>query len=614
MALALLVPMFFTVSAEEVERVEISFCVGDDTLIINGNPVKVEKPYVVESAGVTLVPVRVITEAFDAKVDWVDETQTVILTYPDINIVIQIGNPIAEINGRAEQLLTPPELTESGYTMVPLRFISENFGAVVTYDEATERITVVKEKPADSEVSIEGAVENKYIGDSYFGWSMENPVDMDMQYRDFDGFETTFTDGNNKLNIEIWTNDEEFDFEADYNEAKRILNSLTLVKNEKNTDNAEMLSYRLAAKDKEVYYDYLQYVTPKYIYSIMGVLSNEDTALRDKYVELISTFKCSFEGEDIYDLTNIKDGFKKFESEDMKVSFDVPENYRMTSSEDSQNSFSFKEIDEGVSWINLEIYSKSDVESAKALAERDYNHNKALLNKDLATFCDDVTKREYTDFTAWEYTCEVDSEETDYSMRDIFFELGDYVYNMRVDVELPNDDVNAFIDRIVESLKAEPLDSNEIGIIMRNDPVATGVIKAKIGNLNFEVPNICVEIISDETSAAYTDPVSGVTASCIKTQAGNATTGDVRGSMKSTESNYVAMGAEVIRSTYDRVINGRTYSMFIIKNENGVIIEQYATLYNGYLYVITVGCSELYYSEYTKDEMKLIVNSMKFEK
>ena len=90
------------------EKVEISFCVGDETLIINGTSVTVEKPYVV-GEGVTLVPIRVITEAFDAKVDWISETKTVKLTYPDVNISIQIDNAVAEINGRAETLLAPPE-------------------------------------------------------------------------------------------------------------------------------------------------------------------------------------------------------------------------------------------------------------------------------------------------------------------------------------------------------------------------------------------------------------------------------------------------------------------------------------------------------------------------
>ena len=143
-ALVVALSLFATTVFANDDKVEISFCVGDATLMINGSEVTVEKPYVV-GEGVTLVPIRVITEAFGAKVDWIEETETVKLEYPDVNITIQIGNPVAEVNGKAEKLLAAPELTESGYTMIPLRFISENFGAVVSYDEKTERITVVND-------------------------------------------------------------------------------------------------------------------------------------------------------------------------------------------------------------------------------------------------------------------------------------------------------------------------------------------------------------------------------------------------------------------------------------------------------------------------------------
>ena len=131
----------FTAFAND-DVVRIEFCVGDDTLSINGEQIKVEKPYVV-GEGVTLVPLRVITEAFGATVEWTESTQSIDLTYPDVNIHLQIGNPVAEVNSKAETLLAAPELPDST-TMVPLRFISETFGATVSYDEATEKITVVK--------------------------------------------------------------------------------------------------------------------------------------------------------------------------------------------------------------------------------------------------------------------------------------------------------------------------------------------------------------------------------------------------------------------------------------------------------------------------------------
>lgn len=596
------------------DKVEISFCIGDETLIINGTPVTVEKPYAV-GEGVTLVPVRVITEAFDAKVDWIGETQSVRLTYPDVDILIQIGNPIAEINGRAETLLAPPEIS-SGYTMVPLRFISENFGAEVSYDNETQRIIVTKEKSKET-VSIEGAVSNKYIGDSYYGWSMENPMDMPMDYRSFDGSETYFYDGINEINIKVFTYDpEEYDFENDYIESKMSLSDLTLVKAEKDDSDKNCKSFHMAGKDKAFYYDFNQYVTPDYIFLASGALSNEDTKVRDQYLDLLATFKCKFEDTDTYDLSNIKSGFRKFESEHLKLSFNVPENFYMATSEDSQNRFDFYEIENGISAVHAVVYSKSDVGSAKELATADYDHNKALLNEDLATFSNEPSAKEYSNISAIEYSYAVKSDSLSYHVRDVFFELGEYVYNLGVCVELPNDGYDQFIDKIIESIKAEPLDAKEVGVLMQNLPVATGTTKAKLGKLNMEVPNIYMEIGADETSMAYVGSVNGVVITCGKVQDASATTADLRTMMKTVESAVKDEGGVILKTLHDETINNKKFQAFRAKtDEEGKTAYStvYACLHNGSAYIITIICSETMYSKATQAEINSILESIKFE-
>lgn len=123
------------------QSVEISFKVGDSILKINGEDVEVETPYVV-GEGTTLVPLRVISEAFGAEVNWDGETKTVVIIHNENAITIQIDNNKAFVNDGEETLEEAPQLTENGFTMVPLRFISETLGAEVSYDEATQGITV----------------------------------------------------------------------------------------------------------------------------------------------------------------------------------------------------------------------------------------------------------------------------------------------------------------------------------------------------------------------------------------------------------------------------------------------------------------------------------------
>ncbi len=613
--LAMLISVYLPTLASE-GAVEISFCVGDDTLLINGSPVTVEKPYVVGD-GVTLVPVRVITEAFDAKVDWIEETQTVNLTYPDVNIVIQIDNPVAEVNGRAETLLAAPQLTEAGYTMVPLRFISENFGADVSYDNETERITVTKEKSGNSTISIEGSVSSKYIGDSFFGWSMENPLDMTMENRSFDGMDTTFSDGENEISIGIFIYDqEEYDFESDYNQIKMSASGHTLVKTEKDTSDENCKSFHLGVKDKQYYYDYQQFVTPKYIYVVSGTFLNEDTNAKDRYLNLLTTFTCKFEETDTYDLSNVKDGFKKFEAEHLKLSFNVPENFYMASSEDAQNQFIFQEIENEISSVDAVVYSKSDVGSASALATEDFNHNKTVLNEKITTFINGPIERQYSNIFATEYSYTVKSETKNYHTRDVFFEIGEYVYNVNVTVELPNDGYDKHITNIIESIEAEPLDSEEVGVLMRNMPIATGTITGKLGKASIELPNIYIPVSSDDSSMAYLGPVNGVVVTCMKVQASSATTYDLKNMMKSAENDLKEEGAVVLNTVHEKTIHNRAYQTFKVKttdDDETVYIEQFACIYKGQIYVFMTGCSEIVYSESTQAEISDIIGSIKFE-
>ena len=125
----------------EDEEVSISFTVGSKELDINDKKVEVEiAPYIV-GEGTTLVPLRVISEAFGAKVGWDGETQTVMIVDSDTQIILQIGNKTAFVNGEAVEMEEAPELLGSGVTTVPLRFVSESFKAEVNWDES-QLITV----------------------------------------------------------------------------------------------------------------------------------------------------------------------------------------------------------------------------------------------------------------------------------------------------------------------------------------------------------------------------------------------------------------------------------------------------------------------------------------
>ncbi|MGN0162259.1 MAG: stalk domain-containing protein [Candidatus Ornithomonoglobus sp.] len=84
------------------------------------------------------------------------------------SVALALDNPTALVNG-AKTLVdedndaVSPYLDETDRTMVPLRFISEAFGAKVDYDEKTEQITiesggtVIKLTPGESKYTVNGA-------------------------------------------------------------------------------------------------------------------------------------------------------------------------------------------------------------------------------------------------------------------------------------------------------------------------------------------------------------------------------------------------------------------------------------------------------------------------
>lgn len=88
-----------------------------------------------------MVPMRKIFEALGATIDWDAPSQTVTATKGNTEIKITIGSETAYINGSSINV-TPAAIMVEGRTMVPLRFVSEALGATVQWDSSTRTVTI----------------------------------------------------------------------------------------------------------------------------------------------------------------------------------------------------------------------------------------------------------------------------------------------------------------------------------------------------------------------------------------------------------------------------------------------------------------------------------------
>ncbi len=90
----------------------------------------------------TLVPLRAIFEALGAEVTWDQETRTASATRGTDTVSITIDSNVLYKNGNAVELDVPAKIVDER-TLVPVRAISESFDAEVTWVQETQSVYIV---------------------------------------------------------------------------------------------------------------------------------------------------------------------------------------------------------------------------------------------------------------------------------------------------------------------------------------------------------------------------------------------------------------------------------------------------------------------------------------
>ena len=96
-------------------------------------------PPFINEDGRTMVPLRPISENMDADVSWDRGTSTATITRPGLVITFTAGSNVMRLNGVAVQMDTVPVIID-GYMRVPIRFVAEAFGLTPRHDRDTRQI------------------------------------------------------------------------------------------------------------------------------------------------------------------------------------------------------------------------------------------------------------------------------------------------------------------------------------------------------------------------------------------------------------------------------------------------------------------------------------------
>lgn len=124
----------------------VEVTIGSNKAKLNGKEVLIDQasiPSIVN--GRTFVGIRFMGEiVFNnlAKINYDAKSQTVFFELGNKKIELYIGKNYALVNGNKVTLDVPPFIS-NGRTFVPLRFVSENLDASVSYDSKTQTITIM---------------------------------------------------------------------------------------------------------------------------------------------------------------------------------------------------------------------------------------------------------------------------------------------------------------------------------------------------------------------------------------------------------------------------------------------------------------------------------------
>ncbi len=456
-----------------VDKVEISFAVGDSTLKINGQDVTVETPYVVD--GTTLVPMRVISESFGADVGWNGDTREVTVTYGELEIKLTIGSKSVYVNGNEEELLAAPEIS-GGSTMLPLRFITESFGADVGYEEETARITVVKEITNSNSIRDYAAIlkrsTKQMVGDSYLGWSIKRPADFMLAERSFDGRYNQFTSNSSGAyyGISVFEKDEVDDADTILKYYREIASSYSAIDIGQKKNNVGTGYTHVQFKDSEDYVDFRTYYAEEYTYRTTTVVPTSDgLAAFNNLCGVVDSFRSSFLETETEDLSDVnEEGMRTFNSREYDLKIDIPGELAIDDSNMSVNRFYFYGYSEGntpIDSVRVGVYSNQEGHTSDIWVENDYKRNKDIVNQDFSKF-DTISKTEVDGKPAQFYSYEINYNEETTLTKDMFIDAGDYFYNVAVSVKKEGSWESA-MDAIFGSIKIGEIDKDEIGKLIR---------------------------------------------------------------------------------------------------------------------------------------------------
>lgn len=185
-------------------NVNLRFVVGKSAMTVNGEEKQLDTPPIIRE-GRTMLPVRSLAESMGAVVKWDDQARAATITLGPTAMVLWLDKPEALVNSVPTPIdpdnpkVVPVE--QNGRTLLPARFIAENLGVKVKWNEKEESVVLTNDSagsPASGWFRVRGVVRNSRNGEPLAGVQLTAKADAPPPYT-FNG--TTGDDGSYSLDL-----------------------------------------------------------------------------------------------------------------------------------------------------------------------------------------------------------------------------------------------------------------------------------------------------------------------------------------------------------------------------------------------------------------------------
>lgn len=184
------------------EKIVVELGIGNKQYKVNDEIKSLNVGSIIED-GTTYIPLRGVLEELGAKVSWIPGGKQIVIESNEDKIKLTLNSKTAIVNEKEIELSKAPKLVK-GSTMIPLRFVAENMGCEVDWNDKEQKITIKatkeslkddEETPVEEELGEKGEDESK---DKETANTAASKSDKKLKYEDW-----YFNDDFTKVHIKV---------------------------------------------------------------------------------------------------------------------------------------------------------------------------------------------------------------------------------------------------------------------------------------------------------------------------------------------------------------------------------------------------------------------------